>query len=56
MNPASPGMALQENTAAPGKLPLPPAEPKSWSWTLGSALGVVFYCLPPVVSTFYHNN
>lgn len=53
---ASPGMAPQGTTADSGELPLPPAAPKSWSWTPGSALGVVFHCFPPVVSTFYHNN
>lgn len=53
---ASPGMAPQGTTADSGELPLPPAAPKSWSWTPGSALGVVFRCFPPVVSTFYHNN
>lgn len=47
---------LLDNTAASEELPLPPGDPQSWSWTLGSALGVVFYCFPPVVSTFYHNN
>lgn len=47
---------LEGTTADSGELPLPPAAPKSWSWTPGSALGVVFRCFRLIVSTFYHNN
>lgn len=49
---ASAGMPLG-NTAASRKLPLPPADPQRWSWTLGSALGGLFSIVFPPLSALF---